>query len=140
MGFMQNASSSATSFLDGRFFSTSFKNKMHWIQLTLVVTIIVLTGVRISIKPSSMSVTRSDTLAIVMGIKTIVVIGYQLLTTHVSKLRRWRNLKVYLVLNSMEVLFWFVVVIITGMGMSRYCQGAYCGLSVLMLLISLILT
>jgi len=112
---------------------------MHWIQLTLVVTIIVLTGVRISIKPSSMPVTRSDTLAIVMGIKTIVVIGYQLLTTHVSKLRRWRNLKVYLVLNSLEVLFWFVVVIITGMGMSRYCQGAYCGLSVLMLLISLML-
>ena len=140
MGFMQNTSSSATSFLNSRFFSTSFKNKMHWIQLTLVVTIIVLTGVRISIKPSSMPVTRSDTLAIVMGTKTIVVIGYQLLTTHVSKLRRWRNLKVYLVLNSMEVLFWFVVVIITGMGMSRYCQGAYCGLSVLMLLISLMLT
>jgi len=140
MGFMQNTSSSATSFLNSRFFSTSFKNKMHWIQLTLVVTIIVLTGVRISIKPSSMPVTRSDTLAIVMGTKTIVVIGYQLLTTHVSKLRRWRNLKVYLVLNSMEVLFWFVVVVITGMGMSRYCQGAYCGLSVLMLLISLVLT
>jgi len=140
MGPIQNTSNSASAFLNGRFFSTSFKNKMHWIQLTLVVTIIVLTGVRISIKPSSMPVTRSDTLAIVMGIKTIVVIGYQLLTTHVSKLRRWRNLKVYLVLNSMEVLFWFVVVIITGMGMSRYCQGAYCGLSVLMLLISLMLT
>jgi len=140
MGLIQNTSSSASAFLNGRFFSTSVKNKMHWIQITLVVTIIVLTGVRISIKPSSMPVTRSDTLAIVMGIKTIVVIGYQLLTTHVSKLRRWRNLKVYLVLNSLEVLFWFVVVIITGMGMSRYCQGAYCGLSVLMLLISLVLT
>lgn len=87
-----------------------------------------------------MPVTRSDTLAIVMGIKTFVVIGYQLLTTHVLKLGRWRNLKVYLVLNSMEVLFWFVVVIITGMGMGKYCKGAYCGLSVLMLFIALALT
>ena len=140
MGYIQNAASSASAFLSSPFFSTSFKNKMHWIQLTLVVVIIILTGIRISIKPSSMPVTRSDTLAIVMGIKTIVVISYQLLTTHVSKLRRWRNLKVYLVINSMEVVFWFVVVIITGMGMSRYCQGAYCGLSVLMLFIALTLT
>jgi hypothetical protein len=140
MGHLRNTANSASVFLNGSFFPTSFKNKMHWIQLTLVVTIIILTGVRISIKPSSMPVTRSDTLAIVMGIKTIVVIGYQLLTTHVSNLRRWRNLKVYLVLNSMEILFWFVVVVITGMGMSRYCQGTYCGLSVVMLLITLTLT
>ncbi|KAI4740644.1 hypothetical protein E4T50_08923 [Aureobasidium sp. EXF-12298] len=140
MDHLRNTANSASVFLNGSFFSTSFKIKMHWIQLTLVVTIIILTGVRISIRPSTMPVTRSDTLAIVMGIKTIVVIGYQLLTTHVSNLRRWRNLKVYLVLNSMEVLFWFVVVVITGMGMSRYCQGAYCGLSVVMLLIALTLT
>lgn len=102
MGPIHNASHSVSTFLNGPFFRTSFKNKMHWIQLTLVVTIIVLTGVRISIKPSPMPVTRSDTLAIVMGIKTIVVIGYQLLTAHVSKLRRWRNLKIYSVLNGME--------------------------------------
>jgi hypothetical protein len=140
MGRIQDTTDSASVFLNGSFFSTSFKNKMHWIQLTLVVTIMILTSVRISIKPSTMPVTRSDTLAIVMGIKTIVVIGYQLLTTHVSNLRRWRNLKVYLVLNSMEILFWFVVVVITGMGMSRYCQGGYCGLSVVMLLIALTLT
>jgi hypothetical protein len=140
MGHIQDTASSASRLLNGSVFPTSFKNKMHWIQLILVVMIIIITGVRISIKPSSMPVTRSDTLAIVMSIKTIVVIGYQLLTTHLSNLRRWRNLKVYLVLNSMEALFWFVVVVITGMGMSRYCQGAYCGLSVMMLLIALTLT
>ena len=140
MGLIHDAKTSTSAFLASPFFSTSSKTKMHWTQLTLVLTIIILTGIRISQKPSSMPVTRSDTLAIVMGIKTIVVIGYQLLTTHVSKLGRWRNLKVYLVLNNMEVLFWFVVVIITGMGMGAYCKGAYCGLSVLMLFIALALT
>ncbi|KAI4857461.1 hypothetical protein E4T45_01041 [Aureobasidium sp. EXF-8846] len=140
MARMQETISNVAGFLNGPFSSTSSKNRIHWTQLTLVVTIIILTGIRISIKPSSMPVTRSDTLAIVMGIKSIVVIGYQLLTTCRSNLRRWRNLKLYLVLNIMEVLFWFVVIVITGMGMTRYCQGAYCGLSVLMLLIALTLT
>jgi hypothetical protein len=140
MARMQETISNVAGFLNGPFFSTSSKNRIHWTQLTLVVTIIILTSIRISIKPSSMPVTRSDTLAIVMGIKSIVVIGYQLLTTCRSNLRRWRNLKLYLVLNIMEVLFWFVVIVITGMGMTRYCQGAYCGLSVLMLLIALTLT
>jgi hypothetical protein len=137
---MQDTTSGVAGFLNGPFFSTSYKNKTHWTQLTLVVTIIIITSIRISIKPSSMPATRSDTLAIVMGIKSVVVIGYQLLTTCRSNLRRWRNLKLYLVLNILEVLFWFVVIVITGMGMSRYCQGAYCGLSVFMLLIALALT
>lgn len=105
MSRIKDTASSASGLLNGSVFSTSFKNKMHWIQLALVATMIIITGVRISIKPSSMSVTRSDTLAIVMGIKTIVVIGCQLLTTHVFNLRRWRSLKIYLVLNSMEILF-----------------------------------
>jgi hypothetical protein len=137
---MQDTTSGMAAFLNGPFFSTSSKNKIHWTQLTLVVTIIILTSIRISIKPSSVPVIRSDTLAIVMGIKSIVVIGYQLLTTCRSNLRRWRNLKLYLVLNILEVLFWFVVVVITGIGMSRYCQGAHCGFGVLMLLIALTLT
>lgn len=45
----------------------------------------------------------------------------------------------YQVLNTMEILFWFVVVIITFMGISQYCQGAYCGLSWLGVLIAIIL-
>jgi hypothetical protein len=40
----------------------------------------------------------------------------------------------------MEVLFWFVVVIIDFMGISSYCQGAYCGLSWLSVLIGITLT
>lgn len=66
MNHVRNGVSTASGFLNSPFFSTSFKNKMHWIQLTLVLTIIILSGVRIAIKPGSMPMTRSDTMAIAM--------------------------------------------------------------------------
>ncbi|THW64652.1 hypothetical protein D6D25_02012 [Aureobasidium pullulans] len=138
MNHVRNGVSTASGFLNSPFFSTSFKNKMHWIQLTLVLTIIILSGVRIAIKPGSMPMTRSDTMAIAMGAKTIVVISYQLLTTHVSSLRRWRSLKAYLILNSLEVVFWLAVVFLTAQGMSRFCQGGYCGVSVVMVILAVI--
>lgn len=72
------------------------------------------------------------------GAKTIVVISYQLLTTHVSSLRRWRSLKAYLILNSLEVVFWLAVVFLTAQGMSRFCQGGYCGVSVVMVILAVI--
>ncbi|THY11789.1 hypothetical protein D6D02_05552 [Aureobasidium pullulans] len=138
MNHVRNGVCTASGFLNSPFFSTSFKNKMHWIQLTLVLTIIILSGVRIAIKPGSMPMTRSDTMAIAMGAKTIVVISYQLLTTHVSSLRRWRSLKAYLILNSLEVVFWLAVVFLTAQGMSRFCQGGYCGVSVVMVILAVI--
>ncbi|KAI5244014.1 hypothetical protein E4T42_07257 [Aureobasidium subglaciale] len=128
------------SFLESPFFNTSFKTRMHYIQLTLVTLIIILTGVRISQKPSFLPITRSDTMAIVMGVKTIVVIAYQLLTSHVGSLKRWRNSKVYLVLNCLEVMFWLAVVVLTSMGMQRFCEGAYCGISVVIILLALVMT
>lgn len=69
-----------------------------------------------------------------------MVLTYQLTTTHFVKLRRWQSLKAYQILNTMEILFWFVVVIITFMGISQYCQNSYCGLSWLIVLIAVILT
>lgn len=39
----------------------------------------------------------------------------------------------------MEILFWFVVVIVTFMGISSYCQGTYCGLSWMVAVIAMVL-
>ncbi|KAH8748649.1 hypothetical protein F5883DRAFT_473857 [Diaporthe sp. PMI_573] len=126
-------------FLHSPVFNPSFMTKVHFIQLLLVVIMISLTGARISVKPSGMPVTRSDTLGIVMGIKTLVVLSYQLTTTHITKFKRWQSLKAYQILNTMEILFWFVVVIITFMGISAYCRNTYCGLSWLAVLIAITL-
>lgn len=53
-------------FMNGGLFDTSYKPRMHYIQLVLVLVIICLTGGRIATKPKSMPVSRGDTLAIVM--------------------------------------------------------------------------
>lgn len=64
---------------------------------------------------------------------------YQLITEHVSKYKRWGSLKAYAVLNTMEIVFWFVVVIISFMGMSNYCKGANCAMSVFVALTAIVL-
>lgn len=56
-----------------------------------------------------------------------------------SSLKRFRSTKAYLILNSLEVVFWLAVMVLTGMGMSRYCQGSYCGISVVILLLALVI-
>ncbi|OGE55667.1 hypothetical protein PENARI_c004G04521 [Penicillium arizonense] len=45
-----------------------------------------------------------------MGAKSLVIILYQLLTGHVSRFQRWASLKAYLILNSLEIVFWGAVV------------------------------
>lgn len=71
--------------------------------------------------------------------KTIFVLLYQVLSSHVERFRKWANLRAYAILNFMEILFWFVVVIITFMGISKFCSGVSCGLTWVSVLIAIIL-
>jgi hypothetical protein len=64
---------------------------------------------------------------------------YQLLTSHVERFKKWASLKVYAILNIMEILFWFVVIIVTFMGISNLCQVASCGLSWIIVLVAAVL-
>ncbi|KFY32556.1 hypothetical protein V493_00079 [Pseudogymnoascus sp. VKM F-4281 (FW-2241)] len=98
-----------------------------------------MTGARIATKPEGVPTTRSDTIGIVMGVKTIVVLIYQLLTSHVQRFHRWASVKAYAILNTLEILFWFVVLILTLMGVSRLCSGVSCGLSWVCILIAVVL-
>lgn len=71
--------------------------------------------------------------------KTIVVLLYQILSSHVERFRKWASLKAYAILNFMEILFWFVVVIVTFIGVSQFCSGVSCGLTWISVLIAIIL-
>ncbi|ETS73839.1 hypothetical protein PFICI_14785 [Pestalotiopsis fici W106-1] len=127
------------SFLGSSYFDGHHKKKVHIVQLLLVVLMIILSGTRVAVKPKGIPTTRADTIGIVMGIKTFVVITYQLVTTHVQRYKKWASLKAYSVLNFMEILFWFVVIIVTFMGISTFCQGASCGLSWIIVLLAVAL-
>ncbi|RSL64806.1 hypothetical protein CEP54_004517 [Fusarium duplospermum] len=113
-------------FFNSHWFDSHWKTRVHIGMMVLIVAVIALTGARVATKPKGTRTTRSDTLGITMAVKSIVFLIYQLLTDKVDRFRKWRSLKAYTILNTMEIVFWFVVVIMTFMGISRFCQGTNC--------------
>jgi hypothetical protein len=73
-------------------------------------------------------------------VKTVVILLYQLLTSHVSRLKKWKSLKAYAILNTLEILFWFVVVIVMLMGSTKSCVGTSCALGWIIILVAVTLT
>ncbi|KAF7544308.1 hypothetical protein G7Z17_g10058 [Cylindrodendrum hubeiense] len=128
------------SFFNSHWFDAHYKTKVHIGQIVLVILIIALSGGRVATKPSGMPTSRSDTIAITMSVKTIVILTYQLVTEHSSRFKKWGSLKAYAILNTMEILFWFVVIILAFMGISTFCQGANCALIWLVALVGFLLT
>ncbi|KAJ5850502.1 hypothetical protein N7455_010358 [Penicillium solitum] len=90
-------------------FHSHHKFKVHLVQVLLAVVIIALSVARMLLS-GQQTRTRASTMGIGMGAKSLVIILYQLLTEHVSRLQRWASLKAYLILNSLEIVFWGAVV------------------------------
>lgn len=61
---------------------------------------------------------------------------YQLLTSHVGRYKKWASLKAYAILNTLEILFYFTLIIITLIGVSNKCQGVSCGLLWMVVLVA----
>jgi hypothetical protein len=57
-----------------------------------------------------------------------VIILYQLFTEHVSRFHRWASLKAYLILNSLEIVFWAAVVFLVMQANLQMCVGTGCAL------------
>ena len=72
------------------------------------------------------------------GIKSLVVIAYQLLTEHRARFRKWASTKANAILNSVEIVFWLAVLVVTGMGIGR-ASGAAAALSALTLILAIAL-
>jgi hypothetical protein len=66
------------------------------------------------------------------------VIAYQLLTEHRARFRKWASTKANAILNSVEVVFWLAVLVVTGMGAGR-ASGAAAALSALTLILAIVL-
>jgi len=75
----------------------------------------------------------------VQGIKSMVIIAYELLTKYNARFQRWGSLKAYAILNGIEPVFWFAVVVVSGSGASKGGSGAATAISVVTLLIALVL-
>lgn len=80
---------------------------------------------------------KADTSSTAQGVKSIIIIGYQLLSEHTARFSRWRSLKANAVLNCIEVVFWLAAIIVKFMGISRTCTGNSCAVNVIILLVAL---
>jgi hypothetical protein len=140
------------------------KTLVHIVQIVLITLAIVLSIGRVTIKNPPAS--RANTVAIAMvslqhsnsqtnsisisstpllkthpakqGIKSLIVIAYQLLTEHTLRFRKWASTKANAILNCLEVVFWLTVLIVTG-GTVGGASGAATALSALVLVIAIVL-
>ncbi|EYB21881.1 hypothetical protein FG05_11538 [Fusarium graminearum] len=108
------------------FFTLRNKLPLQIVQVILIIAVISLSGARLLLpnRPPG----RSTTMGLGMGAKSLIIISYEILSEHVSGLRRWRSLKAYFILNAMEVVFWAAVAFMMIRGNSSVCIGTSCAL------------
>ncbi|KAL4772872.1 hypothetical protein BDW60DRAFT_206637 [Aspergillus nidulans var. acristatus] len=90
------------------------KLKLHIIIGALVLVTFILTIARVA--DSGTPRARTNTWGIAVCVKSAVFMAYQVLTAHVDRLKRWANTKVNVVLNIIDTVFWFALIIISIMG------------------------
>lgn len=72
------------------------------------------------------------------GFKSLIVVGYQLLTAHKHSFAKWASLKANAILNCLEVVFWWAVVVVSGMSLTG-SFGAAAAMSALTMLLAIVL-
>ena len=60
-------------------------------------------------------------------------------TDHVDRFKRWRSLRAYAILNTLEVFFWIAVIGLTFFSVSKICVGVNCTLGVFVALVSMVM-
>ncbi|KAF2798791.1 hypothetical protein K505DRAFT_371434 [Melanomma pulvis-pyrius CBS 109.77] len=109
------------------FLENKLKNRLHIIMLLLTVAVMGLAGARMFMIKGQR--TRSDSMALAMGAKSLVFLAYQLCTEHMRRFKRWASLKAYFIINAMEVIFWVAVAGLNVQSNMKRCRGTTCALS-----------
>ena len=68
-----------------------------------------------------------------------MILSYQLLSDHVARFARWKSLRAYAILNTLEVVFWIGVVVMSFMGVTMICVGVSCALGVFVALVAIVM-
>ncbi|KAF2680511.1 hypothetical protein K458DRAFT_434343 [Lentithecium fluviatile CBS 122367] len=110
------------------FFSSRAATPAHIITLVLIIGAMGVTAYRVLTKDGPTA--RSDTMALAMGAKSIIIVAYQLLSAHTHRFARWYSLKANMILNGLEIVFWGAVAFLTMQGMTgkNKCKGTSCTL------------
>ncbi|KAG5657380.1 hypothetical protein KAF25_005944 [Fusarium avenaceum] len=105
-------------FFDSRFFEHHWKNKVFIAQVALI--------------------TLAFILGIAKSIKSYVFLAYEHFTQKVDRFKRFGSLKTNAILNTIDVVFWMVVMGLAFSMVTKVCIGANCAVGVLVGLVSLL--
>lgn len=108
-------------------FSPRYKLPVHLIELFFIAIAMGLSVPRLFMKNQSR--TRANTIALGMGAKSLIIIGYQLLSEHFGPCKKWASLKANMILNFIEPIFWGAVVFLIIQANLKNCLGIGCKLS-----------
>ncbi|KAH6693216.1 hypothetical protein EV126DRAFT_525207 [Verticillium dahliae] len=103
------------------FFDPKHKGKLHLVQVLLVVSVLGMGGARLLMSNGPTS--RADTMALGMGAKSLIIIGYQVFSEPGRWLRRFESLKANFILNIVEVAAWGAVVYMVISSTLKQCDG-----------------
>ncbi|CAP96184.1 Pc21g12870 [Penicillium rubens Wisconsin 54-1255] len=102
--------------------SPVIKFRLHIIIGTLLLIVFILIIARIT--DSGTPKTRTNIWGIVVCIKSAIFMAYQIMTSHMDRLKRWASAKVYMILNIIDTVFWFALFVITIMGTRGSTTGS----------------
>ncbi|KAI7759220.1 hypothetical protein LZL87_008597 [Fusarium oxysporum] len=125
-------------FFDSRFFEHSWKNKVFILQVVTITIAFILGIAKVATKPSGIPMTRSDIMAITMSLKSYAFLAYEHVTQKVDKFKRFGSLKANAILNTMDIVFWAVVMGLAFNMATQVCIGANCAIGILVVLVALV--
>ncbi|CAG5175171.1 uncharacterized protein ALTATR162_LOCUS10754 [Alternaria atra] len=123
--------------LDMPIFSSRFKFHIHIAQVVLVVAALGLTVPRLFMNNVPRS--RSSTIALGMGAKSLILLAYLIFSERVSRFQRWHSYKAHAIISCLEVVFWSAVAGLMFQANMDYCKGITCGLSWVVIVIAVII-
>ncbi|KNG49053.1 cytochrome p450 [Stemphylium lycopersici] len=123
--------------LEKPIFSSRFKLPIHIAQVVLVSIAVGLSVPRLFIK--NVPRTRSGTIALGMGAKSLILLAYLILSEHAPRFRRWHSYKAHAIISCLEVVFWGAVAGLTFQGNVKSCEGVTCGLSWAVFVVAIII-
>ncbi|KAL5615797.1 hypothetical protein FOBRF1_004545 [Fusarium oxysporum] len=125
-------------FFDSRFFEHSWKNKAFVLQVVTITIAFILGIAKVATKPSGIPMTRSDIMAITMSLKSYAFLAYEYVTQKLDKFKRFGSLKANAILNTMDIVFWAVVMGLAFNMATKVCIGANCALGIIVGLVALV--
>ncbi|EWY83041.1 hypothetical protein FOYG_15117 [Fusarium oxysporum NRRL 32931] len=110
-------------------FSNRLKLPLHLVELLLIISVLILSVIRMLKQPKNAPRSRSNTMALGMSAKSLIILLYQLLSEHVQAFKKWSSLKAYVILNALEIVFWAAVAFMMIQANLKFCEGFTCILS-----------